>query len=158
MGQGLGLLLGGAVANRLARRSVHLPLKTGAAFVLLSFPVCLAGLFASSATTSISLMALAGLLWNIPGGATAAAVFSVIPPGIRTTGGMVTVFFASLLGFGLGPSSVGFLSDILAPSMGPEALRHALILPAFFIPLTGLFFLLAAGHLAADLGRRHAGS
>jgi predicted MFS family arabinose efflux permease len=153
IGQGIGLLLGGVGANRVARRDSRLPLRIGANCVLLAAPASLAALFAPSARESIVLMALAGFLWNIPGGATAAAVFSVVPAGIRTTAGTITVFFTSLLGFGLGPSSVGLLSDALTHSLGTEALRYAMILPVSFIPLTAGALALASRYLPSDLGQ-----
>jgi hypothetical protein len=54
---------------------------------------------------------------------------------MRATAGAINLFFQSVLGFGLGPFCVGFLSDTLAPAFGAESLRYALFVPIALIPV-----------------------
>ena len=44
------------------------------------------------------------------------------------------MFFASVVGFTLGPLCVGMLSDAFTASLGKEALRYALLAPVGLIP------------------------
>ena len=57
-----------------------------------------------------------------------------------------------MIGLGAGPWSVGMLSDFLAPSLGVDSLRYAMLylLPAA-LTLSGICFLLAARHLRQDM-------
>jgi hypothetical protein len=64
----------------------------------------------------------------------------------------ILFFILNLIGLGMGPSAVGFLSDYLAPSLGGESLRYAMV---YLIPAalfwSSCHYLLAARHLRADL-------
>lgn len=82
-----------------------------------------------------------------------ATLYSVVTPSMRATAGAITIFFSSVLGFGLGPTFVGLLSDALAPRWGVEALRYALLAPACLMPLTAFALYAAAATSAADLQR-----
>jgi predicted MFS family arabinose efflux permease len=89
-----------------------------------------------------------GLLSN---GASAAATFSIVVPRVRATAASVSIFFTSVLGFGLGPFSVGVLSSVLSPTLGSEGLRVALLLPTCMLPVMVVALLAAAKRLPDDL-------
>ncbi len=55
-----------------------------------------------------------------------AALSNIIPAHQRAVANAVYVVFYTVLGFGIGPVSVGMLSDALAQSAGQEGLRYAL--------------------------------
>lgn len=55
----------------------------------------------------------------------------LVPDEVRATVFMVTMFFANLIGMGLGPQVVGILSDVLRPVIGRDALREAMLLVSF---------------------------
>jgi predicted MFS family arabinose efflux permease len=151
VGSGIGLLLGGLLANRAARRDVRLPLIIGAAGTLAALPVVLAALFLPSAVGSILLVSLTTLLWNVAGGPVVATVYSVTRSRMRATAGAITIFFTSVLGFGLGPFCVGLLSDLLAPTLGREALRYALLAPVCLLPVMAIALRTATKTLSVDL-------
>lgn len=151
VGMGVGLLIGGSVANKAARRDVGLPLKLGAVATALAIPVAVVSLFVSSATISIALVSVAVLLWTASHGPVTAALYSVALPEMRATAGSFAIFLASLLGIGLGPIGVGFLSDYLSPSVGSQALRYALLLPIGLLPVMVIALYGASRKLSADL-------
>lgn len=156
VGAGVGLLIGGVLANRAAHRDIKLPLMLGSGATVLAIPTALGTLFASSTSISILLVGVTALWWNIATGAVVATVTSIVDSRMRATAGAITILFAAVLGFGLGPLSVGVLSDLLAPAFGGKALRYAMLLPIALLPLLAFFFYLAARSLAGDL--RAAGS
>ncbi|MFC4311617.1 spinster family MFS transporter [Steroidobacter flavus] len=151
VGAGIGLLLGGLFANKLTRRNLSLPLLVGATTTLCAVPPAFGALFSASVSTSVSLLFLTALLWSVSNAPVIAAVYSVVRPRIRATAGAVAIFLTSVLGFGLGPFSVGLLSDLLAPAFGVEALRYALLVPVSFIPIMAAALFLAARSLRSDL-------
>jgi len=133
-GQGAGLLLGGLLANKAVRHDARLPLQVGAVAIALSLPIVVVSLFVPSAQASILLVLLAGLLWSISNGPVVAALYGSVAPAMRATAGALSIFLTSVLGLGLGPLFVGLLSDLLAPSLGVEALRYALLAPTALLP------------------------
>lgn len=133
-GQGTGLLIGGLLANKAGRHDARLPLQVGAAAIALSLPIVVVSLFVPSAHASILLVLLAGLLWSVSNGPVVAALYGSVAPAMRATGGALSIFLTSVLGLGLGPLFVGLLSDLLAPSLGVESLRYALLVPTALLP------------------------
>lgn len=150
-GTASGLLIGGALANKVAARDVRLPLMLGSVASVLAIPAALGTLFAPAASTALVLVALTLLCWNIAVGAVMTTVTSVVESRMRATAAAIVMLFAAVLGFGLGPLCVGLLSDSLTPSLGAEALRYALLLPVALLPLLAFLFYNAAQALPNDL-------
>src|SRR3546814_9243170 len=60
----------------------------------------------------------------------------------------IVLFFANLIGLGLGPFLAGVISDYLAPSYGPaESLRWAIMILFLSMFAAGGFMLRAARHI-----------
>jgi hypothetical protein len=86
----------------------------------------------------------------------------VVPPLLATAGGLVSTharalslavmgLLSALVGNGMGPLAVGFLSDQMRPVFGAESLRYGLASMTALI-LWGVFHLyLASKHLRDDL-------
>jgi predicted MFS family arabinose efflux permease len=150
-GAGCGLLIGGWLANRLARHDMGRPMLVGAVALVVAVPAVLASLFVTSAMLSLLLVALTGFLWGFANGPVLAAFYSVVSSGMRATAGAIAVFATSVLGFGFGPASVGMLSDLLAPSLGSNALRYALLAPVCLLPIMPLLLYRVSVVLERDL-------
>jgi predicted MFS family arabinose efflux permease len=150
-GSGIGLLIGGFVANHIAKRDVRLPLRYGAITTALAVPAAAGSLFVSSLWASILLVAATALLWSVVVGPMVATLYSVVRPSMRATAGAINILFTSVLGFGLGPVTVGLLSDVLTPVFGTQALRYALLAPIGALPLMVIALLAAARTLPGDL-------
>ena len=73
---------------------------------------------------------------------------------MRALASAILLFVLNIIGLGLGPWSVGVLSDLLNPSLGAESLRYALL---YVVPVasffSGLCFFGASRTLRADLDR-----
>jgi len=148
---GLGVLIGGVIGMKSAQRDITLPLKITAAVLALSMLTALSSLFVSSVEASIALVAITGLFWGVSNGPVLSAQYSVVHPSIRATAGSMTIFLTSVLGFGLGPLSVGFVSDLLAPDLGTQSLRYALVCPILLTALMIFALLAVCKVLRADL-------
>jgi len=70
----------------------------------------------------------------------AAALNNVIPAHQRSVANAVNLVFYTVLGFGVGPASVGMLSDVLAQFAGKEGLRYALTFLTFGLAISMLFY------------------
>jgi MFS transporter, Spinster family, sphingosine-1-phosphate transporter len=144
IGSGVGLLIGGVLSNKVALRDARLPLLIGAGAMALAIPTALGSLFGSSLLVSIVLVGLTGLLWSVASGPAIAMLYGSLPPHMRATGGAISLFATAILGQGLGPFCVGWLSDVLAPRLGVDALRYALLAPICVLPIMVIALWVAA--------------
>jgi predicted MFS family arabinose efflux permease len=148
---GIGLLVGGWMANKMAQRDVKLPLAMGAASIALAVFTATGSLFAASAGVSIFLVWLTWLFLALSFAPITATANSVVTSRMRATALAISMLLSSVLGSGLGPACVGLLSDLLQPSFGVEALRYALLGPIGLIPVMAIAIYAASRALPADL-------
>jgi hypothetical protein len=101
---------------------------------------------------ALILSCIPGTLINVYLGNSIATAHALVGARMRAMASAILFFILNLIGLGMGPSAVGFLSDYLAPSLGGESLRYAMV---YLIPAalfwSSCHFLLAARHLRADL-------
>jgi MFS family permease len=69
-----------------------------------------------------------------------AALNNVIPAHQRSVANALNLVFYTVLGFGLGPASVGMLSDALTQFAGKEGLRYSLALLTVALAISMLFY------------------
>jgi hypothetical protein len=101
-------------------------------------------------TTSLLLSSALSLVFFGP---SYAAAQSLAAPRMRAVAASILLFSKALVGMGLGPLLVGVLSDQLAPALGENSLRAALLLVPLFNAWAGWHFFIAARHLRQDLQR-----
>ena len=153
VGSGVGVLLGGAVANIVGRHSLRRPLVLSAGATLLALPGMLASLLLASFWQAIVCVFLAAVAWSICNAPIVAAVQSVTAPRMRAVASALGILLTSLLGAGLAPLLVGTLSDLLAPTFAADALRYALLLPALVAPALAVAIYLSSRTIEQDLAR-----
>jgi MFS family permease len=148
----LGIWLGGAIADKLAKRGKGAYPLTPAIAFLISAPCFilamnapwLIGLVIPGGGSNAQQLILAFLIFLIPTGLNlawlgpiTAAVQHIAPASMRSTASAIFLLFNNLLGIAVGFYYFGWMSDLLAPRFGEESLRWAIY--------TGMgFYLLAA--------------
>jgi predicted MFS family arabinose efflux permease len=150
-----GALLGGWLADRLAARDVRWRLATGALASLAGLPFLGVWLFAPSTTLALTAFVPATMLGAMYLGPTFAVAQSLVPPHMRATAAALLLFVINLIGFGLGPQLVGWLSDALEPSRGPTSIRFALAIVSATYAWGALHMLLASRASSAELRGAH---
>ena len=78
---------------------------------------------------------------------------TLAPPAMRALTSAVLLFVFNMVGLGLGPLTVGLLSDFYVAYFGDDSLRYAMLTVVVLGSPAALLFLLAARHLPADLAR-----
>lgn len=156
VGSMTGLALGGWAALHLARANPGHPMRLGA--LATAFALAAAGvvLSASSAAISIASVALMCAFWHVSTGAFLSAIQGQAPQRMRATASAVLILLNALIGYGLGPFSVGILSDALSAQFGDQTLRFALIGPLATFP-SAIWSLWALGR-SLDEDRRSSNS
>ena len=79
------------------------------------------------------------------------SIQSVLPAHLRGMGTAAVMFASNLVGTGAGPLLVGYLSDVLTPTLGVESLRYAMIIGVTVIAWGALHFFIAAKHIRNEL-------
>jgi len=92
-------------------------------------------------------------------GPTFAMTQSIAKPHMRALASAVLLFIINLVGLGLGPLVLGALSDALAPRLGIESLRYAIVIVAVVGNVwSALHYMLAARTLRHDLATSGVGT
>lgn len=129
-----GVYIGGELATRCADQKEKWQLRgCGMALALFAILTC-ACLLASGRYVALAFLGLAALGGNVIQGPIVATLQTLVAPRMRAMSIALLLFFANLIGMGLGPLAGGALSDILRPWLGIESLRYALVIlcPGYF--------------------------
>ena len=151
-GGAVGVFAGGVIAERLARKDVRwymwLPALTG----LICVPFMVANYMVAGAYTALIVSIIPGVLFNVYLGNTLAMTHGLVGLRMRALASAILFFILNLIGLGLGPWAIGLLSDQLAPTLGQESLRHAMLylLPTM-MTWSVIHFYLASRTLKEDL-------
>ena len=70
---------------------------------------------------------------------------------MRAVAAAILLFVLNIIGMGLGPTLVGWLSDLLMPYSGEESIRYALSISVALNGWSAIHFLLGAKYLRQDL-------
>jgi MFS family permease len=151
-------LLGGILYDILFKRDVRWAFWLQAISFGASLPLGLAFLFAPSYTFLLLITPAVVLISSLYATPAYALVQGLSGPRLRATGAATFMLVANLVGFGLGPSIVGVLSDTLAPTFGSESLQYALAVVFVSGPVAAMIFVKAAGSVASDLDSADPGS
>jgi MFS family permease len=146
----LGLLTGGFLATWLAPRDPRWELRLPAITYALYIPLYILMILSPTAVSALLLKTVANFVAAIGGGLAVASVQSFAEPNRRATAVSLVLFLSSMLGMGLGPYLIGALSDILAPSLGRESLRYAMLISCAIVVWSVAHFHLAAKHSTKD--------
>lgn len=85
-----------------------------------------------------------------------AMVQRLAPLRMRAQASAIFLFILNMIGFGLGPLSIGALSDALEPRLGVESLRWAMVATAGTVLLAAGCYFLASLSLRSDLEKARA--
>lgn len=153
-GGAIGLMCGGLLAERLAIRDMRWYMWIPAIAAFGAVPFAFATYSAQTPALALVMFIIPGFLATVYLGNTLAMAHGLVGLRMRALTSAILFFVLNLIGLGLGPWSVGVLSDWLEPSLGAESLRQALL---YLVPgasiLSGIHFLFAARHLRGDLAR-----
>lgn len=148
----IGVFSGGLLADKLAPRDkrwyVWLPSIVG----FICVPFLIAVQLVSNQYTALILAFIPGFLFNVYLGNAIATTHGLVGQRMRATASAILFLILNIIGLGLGPWSIGMLSDYLAPTLGTESLRYAMVI---LIPLamfwSSCHFYLASRTLRDDL-------
>src|SRR5205085_11047658 len=122
-----GILLGGAMIDRLPRGSAFWRVGIPAIACLLTGPAELLFLLGGSRMIWVVGFALSSFFTLIHQAPIYAAVVTIVGERRRALAIAVILLGAGLIGNAAGPSAVGLLTDILTPRFGETAIRYSML-------------------------------
>jgi predicted MFS family arabinose efflux permease len=148
-----GTLLGGHVTGRWFAHDERGQMRLSGVMISLLVPFFV--LFLLLPRKELALIALIPLIvvGNFIFGPTFALLQRLVADEMRATTLAVVMLLANLIGMGIGPQVVGILSDRLAPALGSDALRYAMLIMSFVALWAGYHFWRVGHTVQQDLPR-----
>ncbi len=151
---GVGTFLGGTMGDRLSARhqDARWYMWFPAWATLISIPFAFSFYLWPEGRVALLLNAPGAILGPTYIGPTFAMTQGLVKLHMRATASAIVLFVISLIGLGLGPQTVGIVSDLLAPTYGVESIRYALLsVVAVCSVWSATHYFLAARTLREDL-------
>lgn len=152
----LGMLLAGWGADRLSRSDWRWMAWLPALAVLSYGPGLIAMLAAGPLWLVYLFMTVPAAMGMLYLGPALALMQTLVAPRMRAVSGAFFLFLVNLIGMGLGPQTVGFLSDHFAPEYGNDSLRPALMIVGLASIWSAVHFWWAARYIEQDTQRLQA--
>lgn len=150
---GAGTFLGGYFADRLGHRDVRWNVWLVAACIGAGVPFAFGVYLAPTASWSLVSFVIPAAVGSLYLGPSLAMVQGLVPLRMRTVASAILLFVINIIGLGIGPQTVGIVSDALEPRFGQESLRYALLVVGLVNAWSALHFYLAGRTLPEDLAR-----
>ena len=119
--------------------------------LLAGLPFAVGVFVASSATGALLLLVVPVLLGNFYQATSFSQTQGLVGLRMRSVAAAVFLFIVNIIGLGAGPQVVGIASDLLAPHLGAESLRYALLGVSLINAWAAVHYYISGKHLAADL-------
>jgi len=149
---GIGVWLGGWMARRLGAKDRRWYVWIPAIADLVIIPLSLVQFFVPDPTVSLVVGTVNMLVLNLFIAITLAHAHFLVVPRMRATVSAAMMFTTSVLGSGLAPVVVGFVSDMLIQhaGVGDLSLRYSMLLIPPVAILASVLFFRSAKHFPAD--------
>lgn len=152
VGGGIATWLVGFLADRLGKKDLRWYLWITALSIAVYLPLLIGIFCVESTSLALALYILPGAFITSYLAPIIAVTHSLVPNRMRAMSSAVVYLVLNLIGLGLGPVSVGLISDMLMPSMGDESLRYALLLVVPIAAFLGaVHLMLGARHIRSEL-------
>jgi predicted MFS family arabinose efflux permease len=148
---GIGIALGGWMADRYGSRDTRWYLWVVSVALLLGVPFSFGIYLTNSAAMALAFLCIPVLLGNFYQATTFSQTQGLVSLRMRSVAAAVLLFILNIIGLGAGPQAVGILSDFLEPSYGQESLRYSLLILSFVNIWAAYHYYVAGKYLKADL-------
>jgi len=151
IGGAIGSFAGGALTDHFGKNDKRWYLKVPAYAVVVGIPCAAGAIFLHDTFFSVTCLGLCACLQSVYLGPSLAVAHSLVPASMRALTSAVFFLVINLVGLGFGPLIVGFISDLLKPSLGVESLRWALSIIIVISIASAMLFFATAEKLLVDL-------
>ncbi|MEM6317260.1 MAG: MFS transporter [Bacteroidota bacterium] len=151
IGGAVGAFLGGLIVDKLVKKDQRWYMWIGIVAITLTIPFSFYVLFASNGINAALCYFIPNILFSLNLGAILTVTQGVVGVQLRALSSAVYYFVINLIGMGMGPVSIGILSDVLLPTYGDYSLRYALLGVSFVYLICIYFYWKAGTYLEAEM-------
>ncbi len=148
----IGTFGGGYLTDRFGKLNKQWYLKIPGYAIFISILFAAGALFLNNTFLSLTCLGICVSLHSMYLGPSIAVVHSLVPASMRALSSAILFLVLNLVGLGLGPLTVGVVSDLLAPTLGNESLRWAMSIILIISIASGSLFFISARKIPVDLG------
>jgi predicted MFS family arabinose efflux permease len=143
----------GVLADRFGKRNVNWYMYVPIICTFIALPFAPVFLLSPNIVVSLAAATVPGLMGATYLGPSYAMAQGMVPLRMRAQTIGLLLFILNMLALGLGPATVGFVSDLLKPSLGNDSLRYALMTGMVTGTIGAFCYWRATRTLKADLAR-----
>lgn len=151
-----GTILGGYLVDKLGAKDVRWYLWVPGLTASIAVPMLMWVYQSDNTTAIVWFYVIPTLFGAMYLGPSIAVSHMLVGPQMRAMASAILFFVLNLIGLGMGPVVIGFLSDILQETYGTAGLRHAMTLGSTIVILKAYFFWKGGQALPGDLKRAQA--
>ncbi|HEY5646581.1 MAG TPA: MFS transporter [Pseudomonadales bacterium] len=151
---GIGIAWGGFLADRLGARDTRWYLRLVAVALALAVPFSFGVYLLPNPYWALAFLVLPVMLGNFYQATTFSQTQGLVELRMRAVAAAVLLFVLNIIGLGLGPFAVGFLSEMLSGAYGSESLRYALLICGMVNLWAAWHYWLGGRYLEGDLVRQ----
>ncbi|WP_240654634.1 MFS transporter [Croceicoccus ponticola] len=137
----IGIVVGGIVADRLAKVSMSGSPRVVGLLMILAAPFAITAFIVSDWRVAIAFVAAYNILNYTYYGATFATYMTIAPAKLRGVLGAILAVALNIVGYGFGPPLAGLTSDLLAGFGIADHLRWALVITSIFFAIAGILYI-----------------
>ncbi|AKH68244.1 sugar phosphate permease [Spongiibacter sp. IMCC21906] len=144
VGGGLGTWFVGYFSDRFGRRDERWYLWITAISIAVYLPFLIGIFLVDNPTLGLMCYIIPGIFLTTYLPPIIAVTHNLVPNRMRALSSAIVYLILNLIGLGLGPLSIGFISDLLTPSLGNDGLRYAMLITIPIAAIMGIVHLLLA--------------
>ena len=154
VGGAIGVFGSGVIADKLGKTDKRWYMWVAVCASVISIPLQISTFWVDDPYTALMCMVIPSVLSNAYLGVTIASVHGMVGLKMRAVSSALLFFILNMIGLGMGPTTVGLVSDLLVDQHGVDSLRYAMM---YIIPtamfMSGVFYLVAARYIRDDLAK-----
>jgi predicted MFS family arabinose efflux permease len=152
LGGAIGVFGSGVLADNLGKKDKRWYMWVPVYAAAISVPFQIATYWVDGPYAALMCMTIPSILANAYLGATIASVHGMVGLRMRAVSSALLFFILNIIGLGMGPTTVGLVSDLLVDQHDVDSLRYAMM---YIIPtsmfISGVLYILASRHIREDL-------
>ena len=152
LGGAIGVFGSGVLADNLGKKDKRWYMWVPVYAAAISVPFQIATYWVDGPYAALMCMTIPSILANAYLGTTIASVHGMVGLRMRAVSSALLFFILNIIGLGMGPTTVGLVSDLLVDQHDVDSLRYAMM---YSIPtsmfISGVLYILASRHIREDL-------
>ncbi|MEM6699833.1 MAG: MFS transporter [Bacteroidota bacterium] len=151
VGGGMGTFMGGYLTDRLRKHNIRWYCWLPTIAIVVNMLPASFVFFGANTKPVLAVLVLSYFLSALYLGPSIGITQSLVPAQMRAFASAVLFFVLNIIGLGLGPFTIGAISDFLEPNFGKQSIRYAFVLTFFTGTIAATLFYFASRYYEHDI-------